>query len=43
VLGVDMNALSKMFGVHTSSVLKWIRRYAATHDGSGQASRNGLG
>jgi transposase len=26
-----MNALSKMFGVHTSSVLKWIRRYATTH------------
>ena len=29
--GVSMNALSKMFGVHTSSVLKWIRRYATTH------------
>jgi transposase-like protein len=29
--GVSMNALSKMFGVRTSSVLKWIRRYATTH------------
>jgi transposase len=29
--GVSMNALSKMFGVHTSSVLKWIRRYATTY------------
>jgi hypothetical protein len=26
-----MNALGKMFGVRTSSVLKWIRRYATEH------------
>jgi transposase len=26
-----MNALGKMFGVHTSSVLKWIRRCATEH------------
>jgi transposase-like protein len=31
--GVSMNALSKMFGVRASSVLKWIRRYATTHGG----------
>ena len=29
--GVSMNALGKMFGVRTSSVLKWIRRYATAH------------
>jgi hypothetical protein len=29
--GVSMNALGKMFGVHASSVLKWIRRYATEH------------
>ena len=29
--GVSMNALSKMFGVRASSVLKWIRGYATTH------------
>jgi transposase len=29
--GISMNALGKMFGVQTSSVLKWIRRYAITH------------
>jgi transposase len=26
--GVSMNALGKMFGVHASSVLQWIRRFA---------------
>ena len=26
-----MNALGKLFGVRTSSVLKWIRRYATAH------------
>jgi transposase len=29
--GLSMNALGKMFGVRASSVLKWIRRYAADH------------
>jgi len=29
--GVSMNALGKMFGVHTSSILKWIRRCATEH------------
>jgi transposase len=29
--GISMNALGKMFGVRTSSVLKWIRRYAIAH------------
>ena len=29
--GVSMNALGHMFGVRASSVLKWIRRYAAIH------------
>jgi transposase-like protein len=29
--GISMNALGKMFGVRASSVLKWIRRYAADH------------
>ena len=29
--GVSMNALGKMFGLRTSSVLKWIRRYATEH------------
>jgi transposase len=28
-----MNALSKMFGVRASSVLKWIHLYATTHGG----------
>jgi transposase-like protein len=32
--GVSMNALGKMLGVRASSVLKWIRRYAITHDES---------
>jgi hypothetical protein len=26
-----MNALGNMFGVRASSILKWIRRYAAVH------------
>jgi transposase len=26
-----MNALAKMFGVSTSTILTWIRRYAADH------------
>jgi uncharacterized protein YjcR len=26
-----MNALAKMFGVWTSTILSWIRRYAADH------------
>ena len=30
--GLSINALSKMFGVRASSVLKWIRRYAIDHD-----------
>ena len=29
--GVSMNALGKMFGVWTSTILTWIRRYAADH------------
>src|SRR5918999_2327994 len=29
--GVSMNALGRMFGVRTSSVLKWIRRYTIAH------------
>jgi transposase len=29
--GLSINALGKMFGVRASSVLKWIRRYAADH------------
>ena len=29
--GLSINALSKMFGVRASSVLKWIRRYAIEH------------
>jgi len=29
--GVSMNALGKMFGVHTSSILKWIRCLATEH------------
>ena len=29
--GVSMNALGNMLGVRTSSVLKWIRRYATAH------------
>jgi transposase len=29
--GLSMSALGKMFSVHTSSVLKWIRRYATEH------------
>ncbi len=29
--GVSMNALAKMFSVHTSSVLKWIRKFAKEH------------
>jgi len=26
--GISMNALAKMFGVHTSSVMRWIRDHA---------------
>jgi hypothetical protein len=26
-----MNALAKMFGVQTSSILKWIRKFAKEH------------
>ena len=29
--GVSMNALGKMFGVWTSTILTWIRHYAADH------------
>jgi len=29
--GISMNALGKMFGVHASSVLQWIRRFATAH------------
>ena len=29
--GVSMNALSKMFQVQTSSILKWIRKFAKEH------------
>jgi transposase-like protein len=29
--GISMNALAKMFGVWTSTILTWIRRYAADH------------
>jgi len=29
--GVSMNALAKMFQVQTSSILKWIRRFAKEH------------
>ena len=29
--GVSMNALAKMFGVWTSTILTWIRRYATDH------------
>ena len=29
--GVSMNALGKMFGVHASSILKWIRRCATEY------------
>jgi len=29
--GVSMNALGKMFGGWASTILKWIRRYAADH------------
>jgi transposase len=29
--GVSMTALAKMFGVHASSVLQWIRRFAREH------------
>jgi len=29
--GVSMNALAKMFQVRTSSILKWIRRFAQEH------------
>jgi transposase len=29
--GVSMNALGKVFGVHASSILKWIRRCATEH------------
>ena len=29
--GLSMNALAKMFGVHASSVLQWIRRFAMEH------------
>ena len=29
--GVSMNALGKMFQVHTSSVLRWIRKFAREH------------
>ncbi|MFQ5589492.1 MAG: hypothetical protein ACE5F7_11715, partial [Nitrospiria bacterium] len=29
--GVSMNALAKMFSAHTSSVLKWIRKFAKEH------------
>jgi transposase len=29
--GVSMNALGKMFGVWASTILTWIRRYAADH------------
>jgi transposase len=40
--GVSMNALGKMFGVHASSILKWIRRCATEHgvkpDPTGKAS-----
>jgi transposase len=39
--GVSMNALGKMFGVWASTILTWIRRYAADHsetpDPSGKA------
>jgi transposase len=30
--GISMNALGKMFGVHASSVLQWIRRFAVAHN-----------
>ncbi len=40
--GVSMNALSKMFGVHTSSVLKWIRRYATTHGAKPEPTGNAM-
>jgi transposase len=29
--GISMNALAKMVGVHASSVLQWIRRFALEH------------
>ena len=29
--GVSMNALAKMFQVQTSSILKWIRKFAKEH------------
>jgi transposase-like protein len=29
--GLSMNALAKMFGVHASSVLQWIRHVAMAH------------
>jgi len=29
--GISMNALARMFKVRTSSVLKWIRRFAEEH------------
>ena len=29
--GVSMNALAKMFQVRTSSILKWIRKFAQEH------------
>jgi transposase-like protein len=36
--GVSMNALGKMFGVHASSILKWIRRGAMEYERYGNDS-----
>ena len=40
--GVSMNALSKMFGVRASSVLKWIRGYATTHGAKPEPTGNAI-
>jgi transposase len=40
--GMSMHALGKMFGVHASSVLKWIRRYAAEHYAKPALSGNAI-